>query len=311
VTRPAGSRPFRFGALTTGGTDASRGRWPDHARKIEASGFDTLLVADHFLNETVCTPRLAAAAIATTALRLGSYVYDNDFRHPVLLAREAAEIDVLSGGRMELGIGAGWAKSEYDAVGITFDDGPTRVSRYEEAVGIIRALHCGETVTHHGRFYDLDACDLLIQPVQDPIPLLLGGGGPRMTRFAGARADIVGFVPRSLPDGGLDPTEFSVAAFDEKITLLEAAVGDRPDGGPERSVLIFEHARTADALPRGEDAWTDPEWYRDSPYALIGEPAEMIELLLERRERWGLSYIVCWEEDADALAPVVAALAGR
>ena len=124
-------RPFRFGTVTTGGTDFSRRHWAEHVRRVEDLGFSTLVVADHFGNTTVCTPRLAAAAMVSTHLRLGSYVYDNDFRHPVLLAREAAEIDLLSGGRLELGIGAGWAKDEYDMVGIPFDTGPTRASRFE------------------------------------------------------------------------------------------------------------------------------------------------------------------------------------
>jgi len=134
----ARERPFRFGTVTTHGSPESRRGWADHARKVEALGFSTLLVADHFSNNTVCTPRLAAAAMVTTTLRLGSYVYSNDFRHPALLAREAAEIDVLSNGRFELGIGAGWASEEYEATGILFEDGATRAERYEEAVCVIR-----------------------------------------------------------------------------------------------------------------------------------------------------------------------------
>ncbi len=136
-------------------------------------------MSDHFLTDSVCTPRLAAAAAVTTTIRLGSYVYDNDFRHPVLLAREVAEIDVLSDGRMEDGIGAGWAKDEYDMLGIPFDPGPTRASRFQESVGIIRRLHNGETVTHDGAFYRLQDCVLGVEPVQHPIPLFLGVGGVR------------------------------------------------------------------------------------------------------------------------------------
>jgi probable F420-dependent oxidoreductase len=303
-------RPFRFGAVTTGGTDHSRGHWTEHVRMLEGSGFSTVVVADHYHNRTVCTPRLAAAAAVTTTLRVGSYVYANDFRHPVLLAREAAEVDLLSGGRMELGIGAGWSKDEYDMVGVPFDDGPTRAGRYEEAVGLIRALHLGETVTHHGRHYDLEDCELLVEPVQVPIPLLLGGGGPRMTRFAATRADIVGFVPRSLPGGGLNPEEFSAAAFEEKVAILEAAAQGRPDGGPERGVLLFHTGDSVADLPRGEDAWTEPETLSGSPYALLGDASAMIDTLIERRERWGLTYMTCWEEDVERLAPVVARLSG-
>jgi len=246
----------------------------------------------------------------TTTLRLGSYVYDNDFRHPVLLAREAAEIDLLSEGRLELGIGAGWANDEYDMVGIPFDPGPTRASRFEEAVVLIRRLHNGETVTHEGVFYRLQDCELAVEPVQHPIPLFLGGGGVRMTRFAAACADIVGFVPRSLPGGGLDPAEFSVEAFSEKLSVLDAGLRGREGAGPERGILLFFAGRSAEAMPPLESGWTAPEVLSDSPYALIGDTDQMVDSLLERRERWGLSYFTCWEEDIDLLAPVLNRIAG-
>lgn len=304
------ARPFRFGTVTTNGTESSRRRWADHARRVEDLGFSTLVVADHFDNGTVCTPRLAAAAMVTTTLRLGSYVYDNDFRHPVLLAREAAEIDVLSDGRLELGIGAGWAKDEYDRVGIPFDAGPVRAARFEEAVGLVRRLHHGETVTHDGDFYRLHDCELQVQPVQRPIPLFLGGGGARMTGFAARNADIVGFVPRSLPGGGLDPTEFSAAAFDEKVAVLDTALRERVGAHPERGILLFFVGRNAEEIPPRESGWTAPEILVGSPYALIGDTDQMVDSLLEHRERWGLSYFTCWEEDIAALAPVIAKLAG-
>ena len=301
-------RPFRFGVVTTGGTEASRGRWADYARRVEDLGFSVLLVADHFLNNTVCTPRLAAAATVTSTIRLGSYVYDNDFRHPVLLAREAADIDVLSGGRMELGVGAGWAKEEYDAVGIAFDEGRVRVDRYQEAVEIIRRLHTEQTVTHTGKHYRLRDCELLVEPVQHPIPLLLGGGGPRMSRFAAHAADTIAFVPKALPGGGLDRSEFSAAAFDEKIEVLDRALG-AGDGGPERAILAF-HAGSADGLPSEPDqSWTSPETMLESPYGLFGDADQMVDTLHERRARWGLTYWSCWEEDLDLLAPVIARLA--
>jgi probable F420-dependent oxidoreductase len=308
----ARNRPFRFGTVTTAGTNVSRTRWSEHARRVEDLGFSTLLVADHFHNSTVCTPRLAAAAAVTTTLRVGSYVYDNDFRHPVLLAREAAEIDLLSDGRMELGLGAGWAPGEYTMVGIPFDDGPVRASRYEEAVSIIRALHLSQTLTHVGEHYRLEGAELLVEPVQHPIPLLLGGGGPRMTRFAARHADIVGFVPKSMPAGGLDPAEFSADAFGEKVALLEEATSTRADGGPERAALVFHVERSADDLPTLDgSSWSTPEVMSSGPYALLGDTDQMVDTLLERRERWGLTYLTCFEEDLDLFAPVVARLAGH
>ena len=308
MARNQAHRPFRFGVVTTSGTERSLRRWADYVREVESLGFATLQVADHFSNSTVCTPRLAAAASVTTTLRLGSYVYDNDFRHPVLVAREAAEIDVLSGGRMELGIGAGWDKSEYDMVGHAFQSGPIRAERYEEAVGLIRCLHQGGPVNHAGTHYQVQNCELLIEPIQRPIPLLLGGGGPRMTRFAARTADTIAFVPRSHPAGGLDPIEFSLDSFENKIGILDATSGARSDGGPERAILAFEIHPTVSDIP--EDGWAPREVIASGPYSLVGDTTQLIDTITERRERWGLSYWTCWEEDLHVFAPVVAVLAG-
>jgi probable F420-dependent oxidoreductase len=267
-----------------------------------------LQVADHFDNGTVCTPRLAAAAAVTSTLRLGSYVYNNDARHPVLVAREAAEIDLLSEGRMELGLGAGWNKEEYDRVGLRFDPGGTRAARYQEAVRIIRLLHETGVATLDGSHYQVNECELIVEPVQRPIPLLLGGGGPRMTAFAGLHADTVAFVPRSLPGGGLAPEEFSAAAFSDKIARLDEAEQIRTSAPAERAVLAFEVCRSIDELPT--DGWAPPELIADGPYCLVGDTARLIETILERRERWGISHWTCWEEDLDAFVPIIDALAG-
>ena len=300
-------RPFRFGVL--GGADSKPvERWHELARRIEGDGFSTLLVGDHFLTELSCTARLASAAAVTDTLRLGSYVYSNDFRHPALLAKDAAELDVLSSGRFELGMGAGWWKDEYDAVGIRFDDGPVRVSRFQESVQLVRLLLAGETITHHGAYYDLDGYALPTGPLQRPVPLLLGGGGKRMTRFAAEHADIVGFDPKALPGGGKDSVEFGEPAFEEKLRLLDEIAGGTTEG-PERGILLFHVARRLDDLPA--DGWANIDVLANSPYTLIGPPQDMIETLMARRDRWGLSYYVCFEEDVKIIAPVVAELAGR
>jgi probable F420-dependent oxidoreductase len=309
MTLEESSRPFRFGLVTTAGTEASKRSWTSYAQRVEQLGFDVLQVADHFGNSTVCTPRLAAAAAVTTTLRVGSYVYDNDFRHPVLLAREAAEIDRLSGGRMELGIGAGWSRSEYEMVGMPFDEGPVRASRYEEAVEIVRRLHHGESLDWAGEHYQLNGCELLVEPVQQPIPLVLGGGGPRMTRLAARWADTVAFVPRSLPGGGLDPAEFSQSAFDHKISVLEAALEQRSTRPPERAALVFGLHRFSDEIPL-ED-WTSREVASNSPYYLVGDTARVVDEILTRRDRWGINHWTFWEEDIDAATPIVELLHGR
>ncbi|GAC1459563.1 MAG: LLM class F420-dependent oxidoreductase [Candidatus Limnocylindrales bacterium] len=296
------TRPFRFGVVFTGLTDAAQ--WPDLARRVEHAGFSTLLVADHYTNPMACTPLLMAAASATTTLRIGSYVYNNDFRHPALLAKEAATIDVLSGGRLELGVGAGWFKTEYDRAGLPFDPPGARASRFEEAVELIARLLRGGPVTHEGTHYRLDGLDGSPHPIQQPIPLLIGGGGPRILRLAARVANIVAFVPRSLAGGGLDPADFAVGPMDGKIQRLESAVVEaaRSDGGPERSVLLFG---LIDRSGAASDARLPPELSASSPYALVGDPGAMVELMHERRERWGLTYYVCFARDLERFAPVV------
>jgi probable F420-dependent oxidoreductase len=300
-------RPFRFGVFAFGEPDTTAAQWMDQARRAEGEGCSTLLTGDHYVLPTACTARLAMAGAVTTTLRLGSCVYCNDFRHPALLAKEAAELDRLSDGRFELGIGAGWLKDEYDMIGLPFEAGRVRADRFQEAVGIIRRLLAGETVTHHGDHYTLLGYTPATLPVQKPVPLFLGGGGPRMTRFAAQQADIIGFDPMSLPEGGKSPREFGVQAFQEKLRLLDDASAGRTDGGPERSILLFDVARRLDDLP--EDSWADPEFVRESPYALIGETSKMVETLLERREKWGLTYYVFGDQDFDVFKPLIAELA--
>ena len=195
-------RPFRFGVVFTGLTD--RRGWAELARGLEGDGFSSLLVADHYVNPMACTPLIAAAAMVTTTLRVGSYVYGNDFRHPALLAKEAATIDVLSDGRFELGLGAGWHRDEYQQAGLAFDKPGVRVDRFEESVGLIRRLLAAEQVEHQGANYQLRGLEGAPVPVQPRVPLLIRAGARRMVSFATHEADIVGFVPPALRDGGLN-----------------------------------------------------------------------------------------------------------
>ena len=300
-------RPFRFGVVATSGT--TREAWREHARRVEGEGFSSLLIADHYLNEMSCGVLQMAAADATTTLRIGSYVYNNDFRHPALLAKEAATIDVLSGGRLEFGIGAGWHRGEYDQTGIPFEPGSVRVSRLAESIDIITALWRGEPVTYQGEHYRLEGFDGTPKPIQQPIPLMIGGGGPRMLKLAASRAEIVALVPRSRPEGGLDPAEFTAEAFDLRIGALDEAIraSGRADA-PERGALVFQMYRTMDDV--GADDWMDASTVATSPYALVGEPARMIDTLVERRQRWGISYLVCFAQDLDLMIPVARALTG-
>jgi probable F420-dependent oxidoreductase len=301
-------RPFRFGMVFTGATEPRK--WRELARRLEGEGFSTLLVADHYDNPMACGILQIAAADATTTLRVGSYVYNNDFRHPALLAKEAATIDVMSGGRLELGIGAGWHKGEYDQTGITFDPGPVRVSRLEEAIEIMTRLWDGERVTFTGQHYRIDDLEGSPLPVQRPLPMLIGGGGPRMLRLAARRADTVALVPRSLPGGGLDPVEFEIGAFEARIASLEDAVREagRADSPPERGVLVFQMYR--DLSEVAPDDWIVREGVATSPYALVGDTVAMADALIRQREAWDISYVVCFDSDLEKMLPVARRLAG-
>jgi probable F420-dependent oxidoreductase len=306
------SFPFRFGAVFSGPYTAAH--LGELARRLEGEGFSTFLAADHYApNPTSCGPVLMAAASVTTTLRVGSFVYNNDFRHPALLAKEAATIDLLSGGRMEVGLGAGYYKQEYDAVGLTFDRPAIRARRFEEGVGIIARLFNGETVNSEGEHYQLSGFNAVPTPVQRPLPILIAGGGERMLRLAAEKAQIVGIAPRSLPGGWMDANGFAPAAMDARAAQLEAAeaAAGRTDSQLERNLLLFATAPSVDAIEDTDRAlrFMPRELLATSPYVLIGDSDAMADALHERRERWGFTYFVCWSDQIDALIPVVRKLA--
>jgi len=306
-------RPFRFGvtAPTPGpGTD-----WAARARRVEQLGYATLVVPDHFRDHLAPVPALTAAALATTRLRVGSLVFSNDFRHPVVLAKEAATIDVLSGGRFELGLGAGWLRSEYDQAGIPFDAPATRVERLEEAVTIIKGLLAGERVTFSGRHYTIADLEGRPTPIQRPHPpIAIGGGGRRTLTLAAREASIVGLVPRARRDGsGLDMTDLSDAATREKIDWVRAAAGARFDA-LELHALVQAVAvggqRTVAADQLADRFKVALEVVLETPYVLLGTIEQICDILRQRRERYGISYLTVFERDMEAFAPVVERLAG-
>ena len=211
-------RPFRFGVSMWGA--GSRDEWRDKARRAEAAGFDTMLVADH-LTDGMFPPltALVAAAEATDRLRLGTLVVNNDFRHPVVLAREAATVDLLTGGRLELGLGAGHMRHEYDEAGLRFDPPAVRVARMAESAAIIRQLLAGDEVTVVGEHYQVHGHRCFPQPLQRPVPLLIGGNGRRVLETAGRLADIVGFTGFSQVEGerNVNPTHFTDAGLADQV----------------------------------------------------------------------------------------------
>jgi probable F420-dependent oxidoreductase len=305
--------PFRFGVTAptpSGGTD-----WAERARRVEQLGYSMLVVPDHFRDHLAPVPALVAAALATTRLRVGSLVFSNDFRHPAVLAKEAATIDVLSGGRFELGLGGGWLRAEYDQAGIPFDAPGTRIERLEEAVTIIKGLLAGERVTFAGRHYTIADLEGRPTPVQRPHPpIAIGGGGRRTLTLAAREASIVGLVPRARRDGsGLDLSDLSAAATREKLEWVRSAAGERFDSleinALIQAVVVADQRMTA-ADQLASRFKVAREVVLETVYVAVGTIEEICETLRQRRERHGISYLTVFERDMEAFAPVVERLAG-
>jgi probable F420-dependent oxidoreductase len=309
-------RAFRFGVNMR--TSASAAEWADRARKLEDQSYSTLCLPDHLAPMLAPLPALAIAAAATRRLRVGTMVLNNDFRHPTVLAREAATLDLLSDGRLELGLGAGHMKSEYDEAGLTFDRGAVRVARLAEAVVIVKRLFDGEPVTFHGQHYRLTGHSVHPRPVQRPRPpIFIGGNGPRLLALAAAEADIVGFTGITFARGGAAPdfSGFRAADVDARVGLVRETAGARFDR-LELNALLQRVIVTDDRRAAAQELcqrWTalSMEDILGSPFVLLGSVDEIVADLEARRARWGLSYYVVQEPYADALNPVVARLAGR
>jgi probable F420-dependent oxidoreductase len=309
-------RPFRFGVNVRSAGSAAE--WAEKARKVEALGYSVLLVPDHLAELLAPFPALAAAAAATRRLRVGTAVLNNDLRHPVLTAREAATLDVLSDGRLELGLGAGHMRSEYEQAGLTFDAGATRVGRLAEAVVIVKELLEGKPVSFTGRHYRVSDHTIHPRPVQRPRPpVFIGGNAPRLLEVAAREADIVGLTGIAFRRGGAEPdvSDFRAAIVDQRVALVREAAGARADrlelnALVQRVIVTDDRRKAARELATGRWATLTPDDVLASPYVLIGTVDEMIDDLRARRERWGISYVMTHEPFMDALAPVVTRLAG-
>ncbi|MBI3515328.1 MAG: LLM class F420-dependent oxidoreductase [Proteobacteria bacterium] len=311
-------KPFRFGVNVW--HVRSSAEFAATARKIEGLGYDTLTLPDHLTEHIAPIPALVSAAAATKRLRVGTNVLNNDLRHPVLVAREAAAVDVLSDGRLQLGLGAGSIRSEYDQAGMVFDPGRTRVERLSEAVTIIKGLLAGEPVTFAGRHYRVSGHTIAPLPVQRPHPpILIGGNGPRLLALAAREADIVGFSGITFTRGGAVPPDLSgwrVSSVDERVQRVREAAGDARFARLELNALVQRVVVTDDRRGSAEELarrWTQltPDEILQSPYVLIGTVDQMVEDLQARRQRWGISYYVVFEPYLDAFAAVVARLAGQ
>jgi len=304
-------RPFRFGVLSHGA--ASRDEWYSQARKAEHLGYATFLIDDHVTRAFAPVAAIVAAAAATTTLRVGSYVFANDFRHPVMLAKEAATIDLLSNGRFEFGIGTGYDHADYARSGIPLESPGVRVSRFAEAVRIIKGAFADAPFSFTGKHYQVQDLQGMPKPFQRPHPpLLIGGGGRRMLSIAAQEADIVGINAKTTATGGFDLSSLTPEATDQKVAWVQAAAGAR-FAALELSVLV-PFVRITDnrreAAERYVQDWgmadhMQPEQLLDSPHTLIGSMDEIIESLHAHRERYKCSYFVVSDDSIKLLAPLV------
>jgi probable F420-dependent oxidoreductase len=306
-------KPFRFGVQSR--SMGPREEWLASIRRIEELGYNSVSWADHFVGGLDPIASLAAAAVATERLRLTSFVLDNDFRHPAVLAMAAGTIDILSGGRLELGIGAGWMKPEYIQSGIPFDPPGVRIARLEETLQLLTQLFTGNPVTFQGRFYQTEGLALPPVPVQQPHPpFVIGGGSRKILSLAGRYANIVGITNRALPDGAKDLEDLTAEAMERKVGWVREGAGER---FPEIELnmictrVVITDDREAAAADMAAQLPLTVDQILDAPAILIGSTDQIIDTLQERRERFGVSNIVIVESVMEAFAPVVAALSGR
>lgn len=292
------AQAFRFGVVSS--SAQSGAEWIARARRVEKLGYSTLLVVDRLPTPLAPLTALALAAGATSVLRVGSNVFCNDYRHPVMLAKEAATLDLLSGGRFELGLGTGVGESDFQQMGLTFDSPGTRVSRLEEALRIIKPLLSGETVNLAGKYYTVTNLKGSPRPFQQPHPpLYIASGGKRMLTIAAREADIIA-VTAAVKSSGADPKD---VPLEQKMDWVRDAAGER--------FARLEFAQTAYYLTITDSpvaaipltGWSIPQM------PMSGEQA--VEHLLERRERYGISYIQIADGQMENFAPIVSRLAGK
>ena len=317
-------RPFRFlGAAAAGPVPAAD--LAASARRAEDLGYSALVLPDHLLEQYAPVPLLATVAAATSRIRIGTFVLNVDLRHPAVVAQELATLDVLSGGRLEIGMGAGWNKPEYEAIGIDFDPVGVRVARLTEAVAVLKGCFADGPFSLAGSHYTIRDHDGLPKPAQRPHPpLMLGGGGRRTLTLAAREADIVGLAPRPLAgapaSAGADPRSITVAGTREKIAWVREAAGARfdtlelncyPSGGPAMITndARGEAGRRAERMraATGYDVAVDD--VLASPHVWVGSVDALVEKCLGLREELGISSIMF--DDIEGLAPVVERLAGR
>jgi probable F420-dependent oxidoreductase len=305
--------PFRFAVQQ--GLAPSGEAWAAMARRVESIGYDVLVMPDHLGRQLSPFAALAAAAAATTRLRIAAFVFANDYRHPLIVAREAATLDFISGGRFEMGLGAGWMTADYCRIGMKYDPAPRRVDRLEEAIPLIKRLMSGETVTYTGPHYCLEKASTGVKPVQKPRPpLAIGAGRPRMLKLAAREAEIIGLTPGFNAGGRIIVNQTTETAVAEKMRLIREAAGDRFDKLEINLWLgaagIVGSGNSFAGSAAAAGVWAATSLY-SSPFALHGTLVSVRERLLRRRDELGISYYTVPSRSMESMAPLVEALAGR
>jgi probable F420-dependent oxidoreductase len=307
-------KKFRFGIQTSKADTAEE--WRDKAKRIEELGYSTLFIPDHFTDQLAPLVALMAAADATASLRLGTLVLDNDYRHPLVLAKELATLDVLSNGRVEIGLGAGWMRSDYVSSGIPYDRPGVRISRFEEGLAIVKGLMGEEPFSYSGEYYTISKTDGLPKPVQKPRPpVLVGGGGKRVLSTAAREAEIVG-INFMLTEGEVNPkvaATGTAAATREKLAWVKDAAGSRFDDLELNTTVFFAIVtddRTEMAGRVAGGFGMPAEELLNSPHVLIGTIDQMVEDLQRYRDEFGFTYVVFSGDVFETMAPVVKKLAG-
>jgi probable F420-dependent oxidoreductase len=315
---PAAPRPFEF--LADARAVRSGPELRDVARRAEATGYAGLVIPDHLIPQLGPIAAMTWIAAATERLRVAAFVLNNDLRHPAVLAQELATIDVLSGGRLDVAIGAGWNRPEYEAIGIPFDRTPVRQARLAEAIAVLKGAFADGPFDFAGEHYRIAAFDGQPVPVQRPHPpFLIGGGGRRTLELAAREAQIVGWAPRIQPSGRGDPRSITLAASEEKVAWVREAAGERFAGlrlntypsmsGPELTDDGVARLRDLSAAIGSRTGLPiSVEELAESPHILVGSVASLADKLAMLRERLGITSIMVGE--VGEMDPLVERLAG-